>query len=142
MSFPPLFAGRAQKIPTVRFALSAVRRYGSLGCAMGALVVCSAILSGCNAEPLPTADEQAQEAASDKNTALGRSMEMGQGVETDNNIAQINQALSIIKMEAEGSAPATLEEARRALKLPDEMWVDKATGKPLSYDPNSGTVSR
>ena len=61
-------------------------------------------------------------------------------IEVDSNINQINQALSMIKMD--GPPPATLEEAKKAAKVPEEMWTDGVSGKPLVYDAASGTVHR
>ncbi len=96
-------------------------------------------LGGCGAAP-PDANTQAEMAATDKKTALGRSMDMGRDVGTDSNISQINQN---VPRDENGKAPATLEELRRSLKdFPAEMWMDKATSKPLRYDPTTGTVSR
>ncbi|BCM93433.1 hypothetical protein IAD21_05324 [Abditibacteriota bacterium] len=105
------------------------------------LPVLALALVGCSG-PIPDADTQAQSASSDKKTALGRSMDLGKGVATDNYISQINQALSSVKGE-DGKPPATLEDAKKALKdFPAEMWVDDATGKALQYHPETGTVSR
>jgi hypothetical protein len=94
------------------------------------------ILGGCQ-----TAQETNAEI--DKGVhAPKRAIDMSKGVETDNNIGQINAALSIIKAEPEGKAPATLEEAKKAVKVPDSMWIDAETGKPLEYDPATGTVRK
>jgi hypothetical protein len=71
-----------------------------------------------------------------------RSMDMAKGIETDSNINQINQMLSMIKSDNEGKPPATIEEAKQKVKVPGEMWTDAATGKALEYDPVSGTVHR
>ncbi len=72
-----------------------------------------------------------------------RAMDMAHGVETDSNINQINQMLSMAKSDNDGKAPATLEEAKRAAKgFPAEMWIDADTKLPLEYDPASGTVHR
>ena len=71
---------------------------------------------------------------------LKKSMDRGTDIETDSNINQINQALYMIKQDS--GPPATLDEAKRAVKVPDEMWLDKVSGKPLAYDPASGTVHR
>ncbi len=103
------------------------------------LLMCA--LAGCGSAP-PTADEQAQSATSDKQSILGRSMDKGEGVATDSNISQINSALSMVKGDNDGKAPANLDEAKRACKVPPEMWVDGATGKPLQYNPTTGTVAR
>ncbi len=69
-----------------------------------------------------------------------RAIDRGSDIEVDSNINQINQSLMMIKQE--GSAPATLDEAKRAAKVPAEMWVDSVSGKPLVYDAASGTVHR
>lgn len=71
-----------------------------------------------------------------------RAMDMAHGVETDSNINQINQMLGMVKGDNDGKAPATLEEAKRAAKVPAEMWIDTDTKLPLEYDPVSGTVHR
>lgn len=99
-------------------------------------------LSGCGSAP-PTADEQAQSAVSDKQSAFGRSVDKAKGIDTDSNISQINAALSMAKGDNDGKPPANLDEAKRACKgCPPEMWVDGASGNPLRYDPATGTVSR
>ena len=96
-------------------------------------------LSGCGAAP-PDANTQAQMATSDKKSILGRSMDKGEGVATDNYIAQINQN---VPRDENGKAPANLEDLKHSLKdFPAEMWVDGATGKPLQYNAATGTVSR
>ncbi len=70
-----------------------------------------------------------------------RAMDRGSDIEVDSNINQINQALMMIKQE--GSAPpATLDEAKRAVKVPEEMWTDGVSGKPLVYDVATGSVHR
>ncbi len=103
------------------------------------LPVVAFALVGCNGAP-PDANTQAQQASSDKQSILGRSMDKGRGVATDSNIAQINQA---VPRDENGKPPATLEELRHSLKdYPAEMWVDDATGKPLQYNAATGTVSR
>ncbi len=71
-----------------------------------------------------------------------RAMDMAKAIETDSNIGQINSALSMIKSDSEGKAPATIEEAKKAAKVPDSMWIDSDTQLPLQYDPVSGTVFR
>jgi hypothetical protein len=99
------------------------------------------VLAGCGSAPR-SADDQAQSATSDKTTALGRSMDKGRGIATDSNISQINAALGMLRGQ-DGQAPANLQDAKHVLKdYPAEMWVDDATGKPLRYDPATGTVSR
>jgi hypothetical protein len=100
------------------------------------LVAALTLASGCQ-----TAQET--NAAIDEGVhAPKRSIDMAKGVETDSNIGQINAALSLIKADSEGKAPATLEEAKAAAKVPASMWIDGETGKPLEYDPANGTVRR
>ena len=77
-----------------------------------------------------------------RTTTLGQTLTKGEGMDTTSNISQINQMLGMVKGDNEGVAPATIDEAKRAAKVPETMWIDKATGKPLVYDPASGTVSR
>ena len=71
-----------------------------------------------------------------------RAMDMSKAIETDQNISSINMALSMIKNDNEGKAPATLEEAKAAAKVPASTWIDGETGQPLQYDAASGTVHR
>lgn len=72
-----------------------------------------------------------------------RAIDMSKNIETDSNISQINQTLGMIKGDNEGKAPATLEEAKASAKnIPSTMWTDSETGKPLEYDPVTGTVHR
>lgn len=100
-----------------------------------ALALAGLIVGGC-ASPDAT-----QSAPLDSVQSLPkRAIDRGTDIETDSNINQINQALSMIK--ADSGPPATLAEARRAVKVPDEMWFDKVSQKPLVYDVASGTVHR
>jgi hypothetical protein len=94
-------------------------------------------LSGCSA--MKTDDPEPDHAG--RVTGLGRTLTKGQDVATDSYISQINSELARIKGDG-GEFPATLEDAKRTLKFPEEMWVDKATKKPLVYNPQTGTVSR
>ncbi|RYG75097.1 hypothetical protein EON80_01785 [bacterium] len=71
-----------------------------------------------------------------------RSMDMAKAIETDSNINQINMALGMVKGDNEGKAPATIDDAKKAAKVPSEMWTDGETGLPLEYDPVTGTVHR
>ena len=73
---------------------------------------------------------------------LKKAVDRASDVEVSSNINQINQALSMVKSDNDGKAPATIEAAKAAAKVPAEMWVDSVTGLPLEYDPNSGTVHR
>ncbi len=103
-----------------------------LGLALG-----FSVLSGCSA--MKTDDPEPDHAG--RVTGLGRTLTKGQDVATDSYISQINSELARIKGDG-GEYPATIEEAKKSLKFPDEMWVDKATQKPLVYNPATGTVSR
>jgi predicted RND superfamily exporter protein len=101
------------------------------------LPVLGLLLSGCSAALISTNEEL------DKGSnAPKRTMDMAKNVETDSYISQINTVLGQIKNDNEGKAPATIEEAKAAVKFPDTMWIDGETGKPLVYDPATGTVSR
>lgn len=71
-----------------------------------------------------------------------RSIDKSKGIATDSNIRQINDALTIFKSTNEDKAPATLEEAKAAAKVPTSMWTDAETGKPLEYDAATGTVHK
>ena len=93
-------------------------------------------LGGCSS--LQQADQQMTEGSH----APKRAMDMAQGVGTTSNIDQINKSLSMVKSDNDGKAPETLEDAKKAAHCPDEMWIDKETGKPLVYDPATGTVHR
>lgn len=101
----------------------------SLGCAL--------LLGGCAAAVETNAEI-------DKGVhAPKRAIDMSKNIETDSNINQINQTLSLVKADNEGKAPATLEEAKAAAKgVPASMWIDSETGKPLEYSPVTGTVHR
>ncbi len=101
-----------------------------------ALLLGAGILGGCAAAIETNAEI-------DKGVgAPKRSMEMAHGVETDSNISQINSSLSIFKSTNEDKAPASIEEAKTAAKVPDSMWIDAETKLPLEYDAASGTVHR
>lgn len=96
-----------------------------------ALAACGLILSGCAS---PDATEPHEKSIPKK------AMDRATDIEVDSNINQINQALMMIK--SDSGAPATLEEAKRQVKVPDAMWIDGVSGKPLVYDAASGTVHR
>ena len=69
-----------------------------------------------------------------------RAIDKGHETDTTSNINQINQGLMMVKQDS--GPPATLDEAKRALKYPDSMWFDDATQKPLVYDVATGSVHR
>ncbi len=71
-----------------------------------------------------------------------RAIDMSKGVETDSNIGQINAALGMVKSDNDGKPPSTIDDAKKAAKVPDSMWIDAETGKPLEYDPATGTVHK
>ena len=98
-----------------------------------ALALAALIAGGC-------ASPDAADGGASEQSLAKRAVDRGSDIEVDSNINQINQALMMIKQE--GSAPATLEEAKRAVKVPTEMWTDSVSGKPLVYDAASGTVHR
>jgi type II secretory pathway pseudopilin PulG len=61
-----------------------------------------------------------------------------------NNISQIEQAISMYRMDNEGKPPASLEELKSsayAKGFPAEMWIDPVSKQPLIYDPQTGTIS-
>lgn len=96
-----------------------------------ALALTGILVSGCASPDAPKEAEQ---------SLAKRAVDRGTDIEVDSNINQINQALMMIKQE--GSAPATLDDAKRAVKVPTEMWMDSVSGKPLVYDAATGTVHR
>lgn len=96
------------------------------------LAVAALWAGGCASPDAPQEAEQ---------SLAKRAVDRGSDIEVDSNINQINQALMMIKQEGNG-APATLEEAKRAAKVPNEMWTDSVSGKPLVYDAATGTVHR
>ena len=101
-----------------------------------ALALSGLFLSGCASwMAAPPPDDAPHEKSIPR-----KAMDRGEDIEVDSNINQINQALMIIKQDS--GPPATLEEAKRAAKLPEAMWFDKVANKPLVYDPASGTVHR
>ena len=101
------------------------------------LLALAALLSGGCAATMVTTDSTDKSVESIPRRAIAK----GNETDTTSNINQINQGLMMIKQENE-TAPATIDEAKRALKFPDSMWMDDATGKPLVYDAASGTVRR
>lgn len=113
---------------------------------MKKLLLCAAIpaifaLNGCGPAP-DSAEVQADRAAGNKQSQLGQIMDKGIGVETDSNIKSINTMIGSVKADNDGKAPETIEEAKRISKMPEEKWIDQATGKPFVYDPATGTVSK
>lgn len=101
-----------------------------------ALALCGLLLGGCASwMAQPPLDPNHEKSIPRK------AMDRAEDIDVDSNINQINQALMIIKQEGEG-APKTLEEAKRAVKLPDQMWFDQVANKPLVYDAPTGTVHR
>ena len=99
------------------------------------LALAALLIGGCASPELTTGAPESVE------SIPKRAIDRGSDIETDSNINQINQALMMIKQEGNG-APATLEEAKRAAKVPAEMWFDKVAQKPLVYDAATGTVQR
>lgn len=96
----------------------------------------AALLAGGCASPDATPD-----APVDAEKSLPkRAEDRGSDIEVDSNINQINQSLMMIKQDS--GAPATLAEAKRAVKVPDSMWTDSVSGKPLVYDVATGSVHR
>jgi hypothetical protein len=104
---------------------------------LGALSLSGALfLSGCST--LQETNAQIDEGVH----APKRSMDMAKAIETDSNISQINMALGMVKGDNEGKPPATIDDAKKAAKVPAEMWIDGETKLPLEYDPVTGTVHR
>ena len=95
------------------------------------LALTGTLFSGCAS---PDAPKEAE------HSLAKRSIDRGSDIEVDSNINQINQSLMMIKQDS--GAPATLDEAKRAVKVPDSMWIDSVSGKPLVYDAATGTVHR
>ena len=54
-------------------------------------------------------------------------------------VAQINQAISMYRMDNEGRNPASLQELKR-YGVSEEMMVDQVTKQPLPYDARTGTL--
>ena len=96
-----------------------------------ALALSGILVGGCASPDAPVeAEKSLPKRAEDRAT----------DIEVDSNINQINQTLSMIK--SDSGPPATLADAQRAAKLPEEMWTDGVSGKPLVYDAATGTVHR
>jgi len=90
-------------------------------------------LAGCSQQDQQLDDESPH--------VLKHAEDQATDLDTNNNIKQINMALSMWKSD-NGSAPATIDDAKKAAHVPDSMWTDSTTGKPLIYDPSTGTVHR
>ena len=97
------------------------------------LALAGILLGGC-------ASPDASDGGASEKSLPKRAEDRGSDIDVDSNINQINQALMMIKQDS--GAPATIEEAKRAVKVPDEMWTDSVSGKPLVYDAASGSVHR
>lgn len=54
-------------------------------------------------------------------------------------LSQINQALTMYKMDHDDQLPQSLNELK-TYGVTDEMLVDPVTKQPLSYDPQTGRV--
>ena len=114
--------------------LHIARRRGALGLSV---LLAAGVLGGCSS--LQQADQQLDTGSH----AARRSIDMAKGVGgTSEYIRQINMALSMYKSDNDGKAPATIEEAKKVAHVPDSMWIDAETNKPLVYDPETGTVHR
>jgi hypothetical protein len=75
---------------------------------------------------------------STKKTVLGASMDQAKGVECQNNLSQIRQALNMDKMSGdEGGMPQTLAGLKG---IPASMKVCPASGSPYVYNPQTGEV--
>lgn len=55
-------------------------------------------------------------------------------------IGQINQAISMYKMDNENQPPPNLQ-ALKTYGVTDEMLIDPNTRRPLSYDPATGVIA-
>ena len=98
-----------------------------------ALALAGLLIGGC-------ASPDATDGGASEKSLPKRAEDRASDIDVDSNINQINQSLMMIKQDS--GAPATLDEAKRAVKVPDEMWMDSVSGKPLVYDAASGTVHR
>ncbi len=75
--------------------------------------------------------------------AVGRKVpaprERAQQVAGSAYVAQINQAISMYRMDNDGQNPQSLQDLKR-YGVTDEMLVDQVTKQPLPYDPTMGTL--
>ena len=69
------------------------------------------------------------------------SINRGSETELNSNLGQIRTFISMYRSDSEGKAPESMEELKRASKFPDSMFINPLDGKPLVYDPATGTIS-
>ena len=69
------------------------------------------------------------------------SIDMAKEVELNSNVSQIETGIGMYKSDNEGRVPASMDDLKRALKFPAEMFINPIDKKPLLYDPTTGTVS-
>jgi prepilin-type N-terminal cleavage/methylation domain-containing protein len=77
-----------------------------------------------------------KDASGKKHTAPKERAQQAAGVEY---IGQINQAITMYKMDHDDQLPPNLQ-ALKTYGVTDQMIVDPATKQPLSYDPRTGVV--
>jgi type II secretory pathway pseudopilin PulG len=73
-------------------------------------------------------------------TVLRRDLDLAQEVVLQSNLQQIQMGLGMYKQDNEGKVPASLDDLKKALHFPAEMWINPVDKKPLGYDPASGLI--
>jgi type II secretory pathway pseudopilin PulG len=76
----------------------------------------------------------------DKKTIPGAAMDQAKGVECQNNLSQLRQAIQMDRDsggDESGGAPPSLQAIHG---IPSEMRVCPASGRPYAYDPRTGRV--
>jgi type II secretory pathway pseudopilin PulG len=73
-------------------------------------------------------------------TALRRSIDLAQEVVLQSNLQQIQMGIGMYKQDNEGKVPASLDDLKKALHYPAEMWINPVDKKPLGYDPTTGRI--
>lgn len=73
-----------------------------------------------------------------------QSIDRAKDVSLESNLSQIRMAISMYKNDNDGKVPASLDELKNSSYgkgFPPEMWANPLDGKPLVYDPATGSVS-
>ncbi|MBV9866633.1 MAG: hypothetical protein JO316_14860 [Abitibacteriaceae bacterium] len=73
-----------------------------------------------------------------------QSIDRAKDVSLESNLSQIRMAISMYKNDNDGKVPASLDELKNSSYgrgFPPEMWVNPLDGKPLVYDPATGSIS-
>lgn len=97
---------------------------------LAALVVTG--FAGCTA----TTEEPAEHTPS----IPKRAIDMAKTADLEQNLSSIRQFIGMYRSDNEGRPPASIEDLKSTYKLSNEIFINPVDGKPLVYDPATGTI--